>query len=955
MYPSPRPARRLRSSLLKTLTVGLLALVTASDVASAQANPEIYIRVLNANTSVPDDLIEVALDDASPPPRGRLPVLFVHGHNLLFGDDSNRNYRVNWQDELNGLPSFMMALDLPANREALGIEDYYIRFQDQHRSIADDAADIAAAVERIRRRHDPRYDERPTSVQVVIIAFSKGTLSTRLYLKNVDDENRRTGRSFRPVSEFIAIAPPNHGISSGIGAADSCALQQMMDAVGEDCTALTPPQNCSPSPADFFQTLNGHPITDTQVLDATDSYPTEAPGSRANMDEGEVTPNPPTEGTLYVTLYAADDRDQIVGGGSDSDDCRGRRIAKNLSPHAINIPVDVPAFLPAAVHPRTVHTREVICKALYAAVHHRSPEGQTCSPDDGDVPVIPPPPRAAAVLALDFSGSMSLPACPGCADTRADVLKESVELFVYLWQVVSAPNDRLGVTYFRSDVVGGETLLPVGVSADDIVAEVRGQQTGGGTAMGGGLQRALRTLGATTDSPIRRVILFTDGMQNLNPMVQRADGRLVIDNQTGRQNSNIPPATPTPLPLSPGIAVDTIGVGAGEAFVGLLDEIADETRGHAWVTAAPDEDLRRFFVEELINALRGFSPQLVAYRRGAVAPKGGAESFDVEEGVRKLVLKVSWKRGDALDFSVAKDGVDVTSAGRFVAGEFYKIFVIDLPAGGRINSRGNWQLRVKGRAGAAYEAAAIVDGGRIEYDATFDAKRPRAGDPLDLVVRLTDGGRPVGGARVTVTLTSPTVSPGDRLAAARPKELPAPEPGLTVAERRLLALSKAPGSRPAHKPRRETLLLKPSDKGEFRARLSPQIPGVHTASVVIEGDDARLGRFSRAVTATVVVRFAAAPLRPRDIFASECDVGGRRYVRLILWPRDARGRSIGPGSSSAISARLSAGRTVGGVQDLGDGSYMLVLQFAPGDDPALTLEADGAALYSGRLSQLPGK
>ena len=54
--------------------------------------------------------------------------------------------------------------------------------------------------------------------------------------------------------------------------------------------------------------------------------------------------------------------------------------------------------------------------------------------------------------------------------------------------------------------------------------------------------------------------------------------------------------TPTNIRLDQlaGIAVDTIGVGAGQAFVGLLQDVATETGGHAQTTQTPDQQLRRF-------------------------------------------------------------------------------------------------------------------------------------------------------------------------------------------------------------------------------------------------------------------------------------------------------------------------------------------------------------------------
>ena len=66
------------------------------------------------------------------------------------------------------------------------------------------------------------------------------------------------------------------------------------------------------------------------------NYASEAPGSR---EDGR----PPTEGVLYVTLYADGDRD-LVGGDTPQDDCtagtqrQGRKLARNLAAHAKTCP-----------------------------------------------------------------------------------------------------------------------------------------------------------------------------------------------------------------------------------------------------------------------------------------------------------------------------------------------------------------------------------------------------------------------------------------------------------------------------------------------------------------------------------------------------------------------------------------------------------------------------------------
>ena len=156
--------------------------------------------VLAVEVHLADDSLLTA--STAPPDRPKLPVLFVHGHNTT-DDDTDFNYKKNWWNDLNTLPSFKRTLE--ANL-GLGIEPYYIRFEDQDRSIDLDADEIEEAVDLILQRHDPNGT---ANVRVAIIAYSKGTISARKYLKNLDAQQP----AFNPISTFVAIAPPNHGIN----------------------------------------------------------------------------------------------------------------------------------------------------------------------------------------------------------------------------------------------------------------------------------------------------------------------------------------------------------------------------------------------------------------------------------------------------------------------------------------------------------------------------------------------------------------------------------------------------------------------------------------------------------------------------------------------------------------------------------------------------------------------
>ncbi|HEU5445386.1 MAG TPA: hypothetical protein VFU70_07460, partial [Pseudolabrys sp.] len=404
--------------------------------------------------------------------------------------------------------------------------------------------------------------------------------------------------------------------------------------------------------------------------------------------------------------------------------------------------------------------------------------------------------------------------------------------------------------------------------------------------------------------------------------------------------------------------IDTIGIGTGNAFTGLLSSIAGESGGRTWVTTAPDDQLREFFVEELINVLRSFSPQLIDYRRGAIGSNGSIEPFIVEGGARKLVLKLSWRRGQDMTIRVEKDGADVTGAGRIVSGAFYKIFVVDFPAkgpGGALTSQGTWRLAIGGKPGARYEAAAIADTERVMIDASFVARSPIVGESLAFEVRtIIDGKTFPGKSKVDAILQRPAIAAGE-LAADR-KQIEAVrnlEPGMSMAEQASLALTLDPRTAKRLRPTTQRLALSPSAEGVYRGSFRPSIPGIYAVVVSVEGDDEGIGHFQRRATVMTVI--GPGPADPKNSRIAKADgklSKDRRYVTLVVTPRNAGNVRLGPGYADSISVKLSQGRTVGGAQDLGDGRYMLVLAVAANSDADLTLGMGGVTLYAGPLSRI---
>ena len=311
----------------------------------------VWAAAVSAQQSIPCDLTQVRacvhlrddsqlLPTTSTPPR-RLPVLFVHGHNAESDQDTDFNYQKNWQDQTR--LSLKPTLEL-SNNAGLDIEDYYIRFGDQTRSISEDATDISDAIDLILHRHDPSYayphiSGQTSHVKVVIIAYSKGTLSSRLYLKSLQTSlvgmpPPRPG--FNPVSEFIALAPPNHGIATAFGT--TCAGQQMMNGRSLSCREFGQPLTPRPRPCGLLPAGGLNFITDLNT-------PDEAPGSRpATNNLG--APTAPTQGTLYVTIFADASNPDFVGGANDPGTCQSRPMAANRSPNAVNIPLAITGATP---------------------------------------------------------------------------------------------------------------------------------------------------------------------------------------------------------------------------------------------------------------------------------------------------------------------------------------------------------------------------------------------------------------------------------------------------------------------------------------------------------------------------------------------------------------------------------------------------------------------------------
>jgi hypothetical protein len=311
----------------------------------------------------------------------RVPVLFVHGAGSGVGPT--------WFEP--GVDTSVAAA-LAAN-PSLPIDAFYIEMpvhgsgQNPTRTIAEDAQDILAVIEggldsrggiQVGILNMPAYQ---TIGRVAIVGYSLGTISTRFYLKNLMGSRRNSAIT---VSEFVALASPNHGIASTLLACDdvnqadrvsrqlcggrTATLASVLASCG--CGILSTPDEFATNQTGdlaFLDTLNGHPLADS--CQATPAAPTEAPSSRPTT----------AGGVLYASFFAASNADVLVGGNTQTGDCLGRKLARNLAPDAINREITgVPGgVLNVDTHGNFPHHWPTICMALRTVTDHQVPADQT--------------------------------------------------------------------------------------------------------------------------------------------------------------------------------------------------------------------------------------------------------------------------------------------------------------------------------------------------------------------------------------------------------------------------------------------------------------------------------------------------------------------------------------------------------------------------------------------------
>ena len=750
----------------------------------------------------------------------RQPVLFVHGHSdfgLLaqwISTCKASEHECNWLSKQSwdgkSLPSFGDALVVDWPR--LGIEPYFLQLDEQNRAVEIDACLIERAVRRILERHG---DPTAEAVKLVLVGYSKGSISSRLYLEHLRAA-QDAARPFAPVSEFVAISPPNHGLAyqrtltvSGLDTniTTSLALRQLNNGYDEDCVRLccdegTCPQASTAACLKPFSKRPRYPDCQSNALcqeDASLGFITGL-NSGGETPGGRPAPLARSEGVLFLTLY---DPEDAAGGSTYGDSCAGGRLlAKNLGPDAVNREMRVPpdpvveSSDPLVVHGNAPHTPEVICQALYTAAHRHLPPDGICpsAQSDADYEIVPSIPldHPGVVLVLDVSGSMSrtpegkIPDPDSGERSKLSMVQAAAQYFLSELAAWGENRSHFGLATFPARSQGspascsGQGRFPMSLvtlgaeeggsgSVEGAEAEIEALTAAGNTPLLAGLDKALAMFGG---EDAKAIVVLTDGFQNCPPQAAPDE---TIARASGSQVALYPIGFGHPVEVD-SVLLEQLAKGTGAA-----DNFYDVTQGltpeqlREW---NHESALKGAFKEILSQAL---DLQVGADPLGAIG-HGGRFSRPIwlNEHDHRVSFGLSWITLSAagprrLRLRVfSSDGGEVTPERpgvRVYAGPKHEIVTVDetfLRLPGKVGDAA-WRLEIEAPGLApgeteSYHYDVLLDS-QLEMSVAFDQPAYAAGDEVTLTAELKAAGRPLTGARVTAEIHRPEDGLGNWFAA----------------------------------------------------------------------------------------------------------------------------------------------------------------------------------------------
>ncbi len=590
------------------------------------------------------------------------------------------------------------------------------------------------------------------------------------------------------------------------------------------------------------------------------------------------------------------------------------------------------------------------------------------------------------VFVLDRSGSMGQ---SNGMITRWGALTDAVNVFSQIIETTAPPGSNVGLTLFATTVLPEEleqvsnTISSPGlVLVDDFLASnvnniLPMQSPSGWTAMGSGLQDAIDNK-VTNAARTRVVVLFTDGEQNQNPLVN-GNGCGFSDNTSIRAGC---PSFPDPAP-SGTVKIITVGIlQPGSLYLSTLQELAKENRGSTIITSEGTNfdfidpvtglnvgmgTIDDAFAFAIAPALYGNSPQMVTSYREELSNPVKLPPFDLNKYVSQLLINLSFSQKfgtsewDAIlaDVRIMKDGVDITPFFQpvFVGNQTNSVLLKTNFVDNRedvtdtISPEGRYTIHiaepVNHGGDLSYRVVPYADDHRLDMEWEVNPALPRVNESFTPTVRLSWRGQAVTNANVKAWILKPGDDLGDLLANNPQRVDPsnAPDAGSPGYQKYLHLIKNDPEFLAQLHPAQQELILSHQGDGQYSAAYTPgDVSGVYQVLYQVIAEDPEFGKIQRLAAQSVYTRFGDIDL---DKSAVSNTVKDNNVRTITFRPFTTNGRFIGPGQERAISVD-GTGIKLSNVKGDQFGKYRLTLVGDP--NAHISIKLLGEEIYQGPAS-----
>lgn len=595
------------------------------------------------------------------------------------------------------------------------------------------------------------------------------------------------------------------------------------------------------------------------------------------------------------------------------------------------------------------------------------------------------------VFVLDRSGSMNS-LTSDTVTTRWAALTTAVNQMTALIPYYAQPGSRFGLTLFATQAFDDTTasfmyndptfhtglidIVPGPGLNTTVSTELGLQSPLGATAMGAGLQDGIHKM--EDFSQPRVVVLFTDGRQNVNPMLE-IDGCTYVNLTLEFGDIQVNTGCAAETLASDFVKIIAIGIGTPSGtYHTTLQKLATQNGGTYLAT-----DNATTFSEGCTSSILliwdcavalvfyGDSPQMVSSHEGTLSNTVTVPAFDLNKNVGQLLIKLSFSRKfEVPELSsilagvrIMKDAIDIT---RF----FQPVFPSDFTNSvllrtnffhrgegetSSIAPEGSYTVRMTAPANQSpdlgYRVVSYADDHRLNMDWRVSPVAPRVNQPFHPTISLSWRGNPLTNANVEALILRPGDDLGDLLAKHPQNVDPssAPDAGSPGYQKYLHLLEKDPNFLAQLRPKEQWLVLAHQGDGRYSASYNPgDVSGIYQIEYRVRAEDAEFGKIQRQATQSVYTRFGDIDLDKSAVSTAVRD----NNVTINLRPITIDGRFIGPAQGSAFSLD-GAGIRLKSITDHQDGSYTLVLEGNP--DTRVAIKLLGEEIYKGPASKIGKK